>query len=471
MLISSVKKYVWEKGEEWQEKWYVTQLCFQTLTENFNSISKFFAPKGLQVIALNNLWYYETKTSKDWDLGKDTTASNIDILKQLVEKSENYLKKAQALFKETSDLQIIQEQNLNTFQSGFFYLWCIFFCDLGKSISRVLENELKNKGLNIKQIQQVKDYCFNFEHQLGFQQEEKNLQKIKQIYNQRYKEKKIQYQKLSKEIKNLLFEHRKKFQYLTGSELDTEPLSPEDLFNNLNIPVKISTHKGELTKEVKSLLEKEGLDFLSLIKRHIFIDNYAGDLSSKLDFNLNTLISKSYKIYFKELSWYSFDEIENLVKKGKKLSKLQIDQRKKYRMMWQIDGKIEMHYGKQNYIKVKGLIDKKQPRIKLKQFKGMTASLGNVTGTVKVIKEIKDMHKVQVGDILVASNTHPDLMLAIKRCAGIITDYGGITSHAAIVSREFNIPCIVGTNIATRVLKDGDIVNLDANRGLVKILN
>jgi len=62
------------------------------------------------------------------------------------------------------------------------------------------------------------------------------------------------------------------------------------------------------------------------------------------------------------------------------------------------------------------------------------------------------------------------LMPAIRRCAAIITDAGGITSHAAIVSREFKIPCIVNTKIATQVLKDGDMVEVNANKGVVKIL-
>jgi pyruvate,water dikinase len=63
--------------------------------------------------------------------------------------------------------------------------------------------------------------------------------------------------------------------------------------------------------------------------------------------------------------------------------------------------------------------------------------------------------------------TTPDYFSALSKAAGIVTDEGGITCHAAIVSRELNVPCIIGTKTATQMLKDGDIVEVDANKGIV----
>jgi len=74
------------------------------------------------------------------------------------------------------------------------------------------------------------------------------------------------------------------------------------------------------------------------------------------------------------------------------------------------------------------------------------------------------------GDILVAGQTRPTLMTAIHKAGAIVTDEGGIISHAAIISRELKKPCIIGTKIATKILKDGDLVEVDANNGIVKIL-
>lgn len=66
--------------------------------------------------------------------------------------------------------------------------------------------------------------------------------------------------------------------------------------------------------------------------------------------------------------------------------------------------------------------------------------------------------------------TSPEYVFAMKKASAAITDTGGLTSHAAIVSRELDIPCIVGTKIATKILKDGDLVEVDANKSIVKII-
>lgn len=102
------------------------------------------------------------------------------------------------------------------------------------------------------------------------------------------------------------------------------------------------------------------------------------------------------------------------------------------------------------------------------EFRGLSASTGKATGTVKVVKSATEIAKVKKGDILVAVMTRPDYIMGMKVASAIVTNEGGITSHAAIVSRELGIPCIIGTKIATEVLKDGDIAEVDANNGIIR---
>lgn len=97
--------------------------------------------------------------------------------------------------------------------------------------------------------------------------------------------------------------------------------------------------------------------------------------------------------------------------------------------------------------------------------KGAPASPGLVSGPVKIVPDIKKLDKVKKGDIMVTDMTTPDFVPAMKRAAGIITNRGGLTSHAAIVSRELGVPCVVGTTTATKVLKDGEIVTLNGQTG------
>jgi len=99
--------------------------------------------------------------------------------------------------------------------------------------------------------------------------------------------------------------------------------------------------------------------------------------------------------------------------------------------------------------------------------KGAPASPGIVSGPVKIILDIKNIDQVKKGDIMVTDMTTPDFVPAMKRAAGIITNRGGLTSHAAIVSRELGVPCVVGTTVATHTLKDGQIVTLNGSTGEV----
>ena len=108
---------------------------------------------------------------------------------------------------------------------------------------------------------------------------------------------------------------------------------------------------------------------------------------------------------------------------------------------------------------------------RVKEINGMTACKGLARGRAKIVLNASEQKKVRAGDILVARMTTPDFVPSMKRAAAFITDEGGITCHAAIISRELGKPCIIGTKIATKVLKDGDLVEVDADRGIVKILN
>jgi pyruvate,water dikinase len=98
---------------------------------------------------------------------------------------------------------------------------------------------------------------------------------------------------------------------------------------------------------------------------------------------------------------------------------------------------------------------------------GAPASPGLVAGPVRIVDDIKHLDKIKTGDIMVTDMTTPDFVPAMKRAAGIITNRGGLTSHAAIVSRELGVTCIVGTTTATKVLKDGMIVTINGNTGEV----
>jgi len=98
---------------------------------------------------------------------------------------------------------------------------------------------------------------------------------------------------------------------------------------------------------------------------------------------------------------------------------------------------------------------------------GVAASPGIAVGPVKIVPLASEIDKVKNGDVLVAEMTTPDFVPAMKRASAIVTDRGGRTAHAAIVSRELGIPCVVGTEVATKTLKDGQEITVDGSEGRV----
>lgn len=143
-------------------------------------------------------------------------------------------------------------------------------------------------------------------------------------------------------------------------------------------------------------------------------------------------------------------------------------------MIWDMRDKspVEFEYGSyaQTKQKLESYYLKRALSTRLEdELKGQIACRGKVRGKVKIVYN-PSQENFKMGEILVTGMTRPEFVPLMKKAAAIITNEGGITTHAAIVSRELNIPCIMGTKVATQVLKDGDLVEVDANVGKVIIL-
>jgi len=173
----------------------------------------------------------------------------------------------------------------------------------------------------------------------------------------------------------------------------------------------------------------------------------------------------------KELEYYTLNEMQSLLIDNKKIDPIIIIERKKYAFI--LDGnRLSLYLGdKSDEIENQEL--EKVDFDSIKELKGNVANPGKVTGRVRIINSlVKDQEKAIEemihGEILVTGMTRPHLVEAMQKSGAIITDEGGITSHAAIVCRELGVPCIVGTKIATKVLKDGDLIEVDADEGIVR---
>lgn len=157
------------------------------------------------------------------------------------------------------------------------------------------------------------------------------------------------------------------------------------------------------------------------------------------------------------------DEIIDLLRQGKRVDKKVIVARKNIYSLVVENGKASI-VTKDLSVEYLG----RSKRINISESSGKSAYVGKVRGTAKIILHRDEFKKFKQGEILITVMTHPEFLPLIKIARAIVTDEGGITCHAAIVARELRKPCIIGTKFATKVFKDGDIVEVDADKGIIK---
>ena len=170
--------------------------------------------------------------------------------------------------------------------------------------------------------------------------------------------------------------------------------------------------------------------------------------------------------------FYTYKEIIELIN-NKIISSDELQNRKAYFLLYFSDSKIKSYSGESALLMKKEILDPHLPDKNTKSFTGTIANKGMVVGKARIVKA-DDPNKLFAiaetlgkDDILVTGMTNPTMMILVKKVKGIITDEGGAACHAAIISREVGLPCIVGCSIATLILDDGDLIKLDENKGIV----
>jgi phosphohistidine swiveling domain-containing protein len=144
--------------------------------------------------------------------------------------------------------------------------------------------------------------------------------------------------------------------------------------------------------------------------------------------------------------------------------------KKRYNGYFFGSGQLFVNKDKAIIVKTLGIHFKEEIVKQMKEFKGNPAFQGKVKGFVRRLMGHRQINELKEGEILVSPMTIPDFLPAMKKAAAFVTDEGGILCHAAILAREMHKPCIVGTEFATEVLKNGDYVEVDAYSGIVKLI-
>lgn len=200
-----------------------------------------------------------------------------------------------------------------------------------------------------------------------------------------------------------------------------------------------------------------------------YLQDYKKEIFTKSHYHMNYLLEETarrFGVEKKYLQYYLPLEMKQALLHNKRLSKVMLTKRYKHSVLQWHGDNIWYVPSSAKFLK-EFLQQDTQENIKLD---GMIASAGKYIGRVKVVNSAAQIGKVHQGDIMVTAMTSPEYVPAMRKAGAIITDQGGVMCHAAIVSRELGVPCVVGTRQATKILKDGETVEVNANHNSVKIL-
>ncbi|MFH1111660.1 MAG: PEP-utilizing enzyme [Patescibacteria group bacterium] len=350
---------------------------------------------------------------------------------------------------------------------------------LNKNITTRLFKD-KNEAVNI--LIKPSDYSF-------FQKEQIELLKIlKEVkISPRFKKYQDWFRYLNNHhnLKNRIDEHSEKYNWINNSYKSCRPLPQLYFYKKAREELKDNNPSMTLAKIKNNFIkgETERQKILHCIPSGN-LKNYAAKAGEcvawhddkkgrqlKFQRAFHYFIrefSRRFKIHFEDLLNCLPAEIDKVIKTGS-LPLKELKKRKKLFLLQAGTKQTSIITGKEVARAFKSYTRVEAEQVK--QIQGLAVSTKDkVIGRVRIINNSKDINKMKLNEVLVAEMTSPEYIVALRKALAVITDEGGFTCHAAIVSRELGIPCIVGTKIATKVFKDGQLVEVDANKGIVRVI-
>lgn len=287
----------------------------------------------------------------------------------------------------------------------------------------------------------------------------------------------------------LLDEHCNKYEWLSCYNIDEEAFSKdyfrerlkehlmfdeEALDKNIKLAKQQLANDEEKYKKIVTDLDISGelLGQIELLREYVFLRSYRIEMQSKSFFNIQPLFSEiagRNNMSLREAAGLSPAEITAILQGRAAPGSKDIEKRITTYVLISENGKIDLFVGKDGEKIVQKELGK-QKTGQVNEIKGVSAYKGQACGAVRVLIKKEEVNKFKQDEILVTTMTSPELVPAMKKAKAIITDEGGVLCHAAIVAREMKKPCVIGTKVATKALKDGDTVEVDADNGIVKII-
>jgi phosphohistidine swiveling domain-containing protein len=398
-----------------------------------------------------------------------------------------------------NDLSIISDKSLNRLfmLSGKklrqFTAFLVVPWVMEKYLDELLDNIISSRIKNEKDAQYFKQEL-SLPIKYNYAQKEKlALLKIIDIIFKSQKEKQTLLRpgfnsvdlKKMPATKRLISKFLKDYSWLSVRWMMGSPFTPDDVINRIREIVKTDWHKElkliqeTISKRSKALLNfskkyhlsSTDRDTLKLIGEYVYIRTYRTDELNRGFSKMTPIVQEMARrlaLSFSDILFLTLEEVSDYFISGNiKYIKL-IKKRKK---RWAVirDKKIQMFDGQEAkaFVKNQNLEIFKNDH---QGMKGVIAFGGKARGIAKVVINPNMINKVKRGDIFVAVMTFPSYIMAMEKAAAFVTQEGGLLCHASIVAREMKKPCLISVKNITKIIKDGDLIEVDANKGIIKII-
>ncbi|MFA5022221.1 MAG: PEP-utilizing enzyme [Patescibacteria group bacterium] len=370
---------------------------------------------------------------------------------------QNYLQTAKKY--RNLDFSASSNQQLVKILQDYYKPWLVFAkyvywaFVLGEHQAEIVNNFIAKQAASLSGLEKINDYLSTVN------------QPVKKASIFIFEQEIVKYKKRGQAIPiDRLY---RKYQWLPYNDLNAKPWTKNDFRNYVKQFKPVDSEKISFLKLKNDLkINNQQTKSIKINQELVYLRDYRDEIRRKGVYIFHFIfekISRRLKIKYQDLILFSTPEIIEFLQ-GKPISKEEIQRRKQQGILILQEGRLAFLTGRKARYYL-NLI--KESRKVSREIKGITACVGQAKGRVRIVKFDRDIIKTKKGDIMVAITTHPDYLPKMRICKAIVTDEGGITCHAAIVSRELGIPCVVGTKIATKVLKDGDLIEVDANKGII----
>lgn len=354
----------------------------------------------------------------------------------------------------------------------------IIFLEIDTLLQEKLEKYLNTRIKNKKELREIIEIITSPTEASANVEEQMDLLKIKELY--------LKEGRINSNVKKKLEEHIDNYAWVAMDSGHGESLTMKILERELkDLGTRPDLKAVKIKNESEKLISKRK-QYFSKFKLPIEIQNIANYLSQSAYIRTYRRYATSKNAWYSQGLYYEIgkrlgltnDELVYLtptqVYKALK-SKISVMTLKKYSSQ---NKEFSCAYLDESG-KIYFLVGDEANKFALKQSNGEEIIVGDVLhgrpiylgkaiGRAKIVTDSKDLNKVEKGDILVAVQTPPDYIRALKKVAGAVVDEGGVTSHASILCRECKVPAIIGTKVATKIYKDGDLLILDSTKGTVQ---